>query len=77
MIDFLVLDNLPVFNIILGRPWIHIMKAVPLTYHQCIRFPGPKGISEVRGNHKTYRACYMSMSKIKSEVASVEAKPEK
>ena len=29
--------NLP-YNILLGRPWIHAMKAVPSTYHQCIKF---------------------------------------
>ncbi|WP_044908681.1 retropepsin-like aspartic protease, partial [[Clostridium] innocuum] len=27
------------FNILLGRPWIHSIKAVPSTYHQCIKFP--------------------------------------
>ena len=29
--------NLP-FNILLGRPWIHAMKAIPSTYHQYIKF---------------------------------------
>lgn len=24
---------------IVGRPWIHDMRAVPSTYHQCIKFP--------------------------------------
>lgn len=36
---FHVVDlNLP-YNILLGQPWIHAMKAVPSTYHQCINFP--------------------------------------
>ena len=35
---FHVVDlNLP-FNILLGCPWIHAMKAVPSTYHQCLKF---------------------------------------
>ena len=29
--------NLP-YNILLGHPWIHAMKAIPSTYHQCIKF---------------------------------------
>lgn len=26
-------------KMILGRPWIHAMKAVPSAYHQCLRYP--------------------------------------
>lgn len=33
-----VLDlDLP-YNMILGHPWIHAMKSVPLTYHQCLKY---------------------------------------
>ncbi|KAG2282819.1 hypothetical protein Bca52824_054039 [Brassica carinata] len=28
------------YNAILGTPWLHSMKAIPSTYHQCIKFPG-------------------------------------
>ncbi|XP_035845292.1 uncharacterized protein LOC118491545 [Helianthus annuus] len=31
---FYVMDSLSCYNIILGKPWIHDMKAVPSTYHQ-------------------------------------------
>ena len=32
--------NIPLaYNIFLGRPWIHEMRAMPSTYHQCIKFP--------------------------------------
>lgn len=34
-----VLDlDLP-YNMILGHPWIHTMKVVPSTYHQCLKYP--------------------------------------
>lgn len=33
-----VLDIPLAYNILLGRPWIHEMQAVPLTYHQCVKF---------------------------------------
>lgn len=34
-----VLDIDLSYNILLGRPWIHEMQAVPSTYHQCLKFP--------------------------------------
>lgn len=36
---FQVLDLHLSYNILLGRPWIHEMKVVPSTYHQCLKFP--------------------------------------
>ncbi|XP_074291775.1 uncharacterized protein LOC141618572 [Silene latifolia] len=36
---FGVLDCLSSYNVILGRPWIHNVKAIPSTYHQCIKIP--------------------------------------
>lgn len=35
---FQVLDIEMNCNMILGCPWIHAMKAVPSTYHQCLNF---------------------------------------
>ncbi|KAJ9547608.1 hypothetical protein OSB04_020151 [Centaurea solstitialis] len=35
---FNVIDYQSAYNAILGRPWIHDMKAVPSTYHQKIKF---------------------------------------
>lgn len=34
-----VLDLPLAYNILLGRPWIHEMKGIPSTYHQCLKFP--------------------------------------
>ena len=34
-----VLDIPFSYNILLGRPWIHEMRVVPSTYHQCVKFP--------------------------------------
>ena len=44
IVEFQVLECLSPYNIILGRPWIHRMRAVPSTFHQCIRFPTPEEI---------------------------------
>ncbi|XP_074267040.1 uncharacterized protein LOC141590343 [Silene latifolia] len=40
-VRYLVIDGPSTYNVILGRPWIHEMKAVPSTYHQILKFPTP------------------------------------
>ncbi|XP_010451522.1 PREDICTED: uncharacterized protein LOC104733657 [Camelina sativa] len=47
---FVVVDKPAVYNIILGSPWIHNMKAVPSTYHQCVKFPLSGQIFTIKGN---------------------------
>ncbi|KAG7548011.1 Ribonuclease H domain [Arabidopsis suecica] len=37
--NFIVVDKIAPFNAILGRPWLHAMKVVPSSYHQCVKFP--------------------------------------
>jgi hypothetical protein len=44
---FCVMDSLSCYNIILGRPWIHDMKVVPSTYHQCVKLPTPWGVVKI------------------------------
>ena len=62
---FLVLDCPSAYNIILGRPWIHAMKAVPSTYHQRIRLPTKRGVKEIKGNQEVARTCYLHSLKMK------------
>ena len=38
-VSFIVQDNPSAYNVILGKPCIHSMRAVPFTFHQVIRFP--------------------------------------
>ncbi|XP_023758741.1 uncharacterized protein LOC111907173 [Lactuca sativa] len=40
---FCVIDKLSSYNVILGRPWIHEMKADPSTYHQCVKMSTHRG----------------------------------
>ncbi|XP_038999487.1 uncharacterized protein LOC120125050, partial [Hibiscus syriacus] len=37
-VEFLVMDIMPTYNCLLGRPWIHQAGAVPSTLHQKIKF---------------------------------------
>ena len=37
-VEFQVMDISPSYNYLLGRPWIHIVRAVPSTLRQKIKF---------------------------------------
>ncbi|XP_062103457.1 uncharacterized protein LOC133814527 [Humulus lupulus] len=62
---FLVVDSPSAYNVILGRPWIHEMEAIPSTYHQVLRFPTKWGVKEIKGQQKDSRACYQTTMKAK------------
>ncbi|XP_056688732.1 uncharacterized protein [Spinacia oleracea] len=58
MTKFNVVDCPSAYNVILGRPWIHKMKAVPSTYHQSIKFPAKWGVMEIKGQQRDAKKCY-------------------
>ncbi|XP_074301460.1 uncharacterized protein LOC141632850 [Silene latifolia] len=57
-VRYLVIDGPSTYNVILGRQWLHLMKAVPSTYHQCVKFPTPWGVEIIRGDQEESRGCY-------------------
>ncbi|KAL5800165.1 hypothetical protein ACOSQ4_033049 [Xanthoceras sorbifolium] len=65
---FLILNCPSSYNIIMGRPWIHEMRAVPSTYHQVICFPTRWGVHDIRGQQKTLRDCYQNTIKTRPSV---------
>ncbi|XP_074277423.1 uncharacterized protein LOC141601061 [Silene latifolia] len=62
-VRYLVIDGPSTYNVILGRPWIHEMKAVPSTYHQSLKFRTPWGVHEIRGDQNVGRDCYKNALK--------------
>ncbi|RVW74067.1 Transposon Tf2-11 polyprotein [Vitis vinifera] len=42
-VQFSVVQELSPFNVILGRTWLHYMKAIPSTYHQMVSFLTDEG----------------------------------
>ncbi|XP_048611620.1 uncharacterized protein LOC106393070 [Brassica napus] len=65
---FLVVDSQSAYNMILGRPWIHDMGAVPSTLHQMVKFPTPWGIKIIKGDQENSRSCYQTTLKGKTKV---------
>ncbi|XP_010462569.1 PREDICTED: uncharacterized protein LOC104743154 [Camelina sativa] len=58
-INFAIIDKPIVYNVILGTPWLHKMKAVASTYHQCVKFPTSRGIFTLRGDPLIARTCFI------------------
>ena len=53
-----VLQYLSPFNVILGRTWLHYMKAIPSTYHQMVSFLTKDGQIDLYGSQLAARQCY-------------------
>ena len=55
---FLVIEDLGPYNAIVGRAWLHVMKAMPLTYYQMISYLTSAGQINLLGSQLVVRQCY-------------------
>ena len=55
---FSLVEDLGPYNAILGRAWLHAMKAVPSTYHQTISYLTESGKVDIQGSQLAARQCY-------------------
>ena len=55
---FSVVEDLGPYNAILGRAWLHAMKAVPSTYHQTINYLIRSGQVDLQGSQLAARQFY-------------------
>lgn len=62
-VRFTIIDKPNIYNAIFGTPWINSMKAIPSTYHQCIKIPLPDGVFTIKGSQSTSRACFVTEQK--------------
>ncbi|KAL0730557.1 hypothetical protein Bca4012_026650 [Brassica carinata] len=49
--EFLVIDGPTSYNAIVGTPWLNSMRAIPSTFHLCLKFPTPFGVEKIHGSH--------------------------
>jgi hypothetical protein len=60
-IEFIVIHGSSPYNAIMGRDWLHRMRAVPSTLHQKLRFPIEDGIMEVNGDQVAAKQCVLAV----------------
>ena len=63
---FLVVDAPFAYNILLGRPSLNAIKAIPSAYHMMIKLPTTSGVGMVRGDQRVARECYSAFVKQKA-----------
>lgn len=59
-VKFTIIYTPTIYNAIFGTPWIHSMKEIPSTYHQCIKIPLPDGVCTVKGSQSASRVCFVT-----------------
>ena len=65
-VKFLIVDAPSAYNIILGKPSLNALRAIPSAYHMIIKFPTTNGVGMVRGNQRIARECYSASMKQKA-----------
>ena len=63
---FLIVDAPSVYNMLLGRPSLNAIKAIPSAYYMMIKFPTISGVGMVRGDQRVARECYSASMKHKA-----------
>ena len=60
-LDFLVVDCLSSYNVIIRRPTLNRWKAATSTYCLKVKFPTDNGVGEVKGDQVLARECYQAV----------------
>ena len=65
-IKFLIVNAPSAYNMLLGRPSLNAIKAIPCAYHMVVKFPTDNGVGMVRGDQRVARECYLASMKQKA-----------
>ena len=65
-VRFLIVDAPSTYNILLGKPSLNAIRAIPSAYHMVIKFPTANGVGMVRGDQGVARECYSASMKQKA-----------
>jgi hypothetical protein len=61
--EFLVVNVPSPYTAIMGRRWLHKLKAMPSSLHQKLCFPTNFGIMEIKGDRVASKQCIMAAIK--------------
>ena len=57
------MDAPSAYNILLGRPSVNAIRAIPSAYHMVIKFPTTNRVGKVQGDQRIARECYSASMK--------------
>jgi len=71
-VKFSVIRTKAPYNAILGTPWLHSIKEISSTYHQCVKFPGLSGqIQTLRGDQQAARDLLIATVKMQQSIPRI------
>ena len=56
-VTFTIVSSFSPYIAILGKPWIHSMRAIPSTLHVKIKFPTERDVIVIKGDQQAARQC--------------------
>ena len=59
--DFIIVDVFSPYTAIMGRPWLHTLKAVSSTLHQNVKYPSAGQVLEIVGSQAAARQCLVAV----------------
>ena len=59
-VDFIVVDFFSPYTAIMGKPWLHTLRAVSATLHQKVKYPSGGQVLEIVGSLATARQCLVA-----------------
>ena len=65
-IKSLIVDVPSAYNMLLGRPSLNAIRAIPSTYHMVVKFHTENGVGMVRGDQRVAKECYLTSMKQKA-----------
>ena len=60
---FVIVDAPSAYDMLLGRPSLNAIRAIPSAYHLVIKFPTIHGVGMVRGDQRVAKECYTASMK--------------
>ena len=61
--EFIVVQAPSPYNAIMGRSWLHKMRAIPSNLHQKLRFPTKDGVMEINGDQVAAKQYVLAAAK--------------
>ena len=63
---FPIVDAPSAYNMLLGRPSLNAVRAIPFAYHMVVKFPTENGVGMVRGDQWVAMECYFDINETES-----------
>ena len=65
-IKFLIVEAPSAYNMLLGRPSLNAIRAIPYAYHMVVKFLTEYGVGKARGDQWIAKECYLASMKQKA-----------